>query len=106
MFRHPRFRKLPFAKNCSVFLAVLLCCALVMSTLFVARRAAAAGAREHAPAGPPNNGQGQGQRGGQGRGPRPIEGPPGVGLPNTDELLRRPRHTAPIIRPSASSRSS
>ena len=81
MFCHPRFRKLPFAKNCSVFLAVLLCCALVLSTLFVARRAAASGARGQAPVGLPSNGQGQAPRGGQGRAPRPIEGPPGVGLP-------------------------
>jgi hypothetical protein len=71
----------------------LICFALLLSTLVIPRRAAASGANGQGQAGPPGGGQKVDP-------PRPIEGAPGVGLPNTDALLRRPRLTTPIIQPA------
>ncbi len=67
-------------------LAVLICCALVFSTLVVARQAAASGA----------SGQGGGQ--GQTRRGTPERGPPAADLPNLDEV-RRKRHAKPQAPP-------
>src|ERR1700720_1271434 len=77
----------------AIFLASLICFALLLSTLAIPRRAAASGANGQGQAGPPGGGKKVDP-------PRPIAGPPGVGLPNTDAVLRRPRHAAPNVQPA------
>jgi hypothetical protein len=78
MFRHPsRNSSLRnYLRNYPpICLAILICLALLFSTLVIPRRAAASGANGQGQAGPPGGGQKVDP-------PRPIEGAPGVGLPN------------------------
>ena len=90
MFRRPTFRKFPFANHLSAFLGVLICCALVVSTLVIPRRAAASGAS--------GQGGGQGQQGQTPRRGTPEPGPPAADLPNLDEV-RHKRHAKPQAPP-------
>jgi hypothetical protein len=83
MFRHPS-RNSSLRKSLAISLAILICFALLFSTLVIPRRAAASG------------GQGQARQG------RPEAGPPAANLPNLDEVRRKrqPEPQAPPQVPS------
>ena len=92
MSRPPMLRKTLGLNHFSTLLVLLISCAILCSTLVKASPGANAKVR-----GPVAGWAGQ--HGGERHGPKPIDGPPGVGLPNTDAVLRRPRR-APIIQPA------
>ena len=74
-------------------LSLVLCYSLLFSTLLIMKPQASLAGNSQGQAGPPVGGQKVDP-------PRPIAGPPGVGLPNTDAVLRRPRLTTPIVQPA------